>query len=121
MKNFLIVLAGVLLVGCGGAKNATAASADYGYSESNAIKVGGGNAGPAQERAYLNRLTGPNGEKVTYVRAGSCCPFETKNSAWGGMLDRYIVEIEGDPVKKELYLNMYDKGELYAPKGFVLK
>ncbi|KOS08305.1 hypothetical protein AM493_10150 [Flavobacterium akiainvivens] len=112
-----------MLVGCGGAKKAaaTASSADYGYTESNPIKVGGVNDGPAQERAYLNRLTGPNGEKVTYNRSGSCCPFETKNSAWGGMLDVYVVEIEGDPVKKKLYLNMYDKGDLYAPKGFLFK
>ncbi|MES2486510.1 MAG: 2-dehydro-3-deoxyphosphooctonate aldolase [Bacteroidota bacterium] len=116
-----------VLMGCGGAKTSTAKTAtgavagDYGYSEKNPIKVGGVNSGPANERAYLNRLTGPNGEAVTYVRKGSCCQFETPNSSWGGMLDVYIVTIAGDPVKKELYINMYDKDELHAPKGFILK
>jgi len=114
-----------LLTGCGSAKTTTAAggnvASDYGYSEKNPVKVGGVDSGPANERAFLNRLTGPNGEAVTYERSGSCCPFETPNSSWGGMLDVYIVTIAGDPVKKSLYINMYDKDELYAPKGFILK
>lgn len=94
---------------------------DYGYSESNPIKVGGGSNGPANEHKYLRRLTGPNGESIAYQRLGSCCPFQTKNSEWGsGMLDRYEVEIDGDPKKKILYLNMYDSDKLYAPKGFKL-
>lgn len=95
---------------------------DYGYSQQNPIKVGGGNQGPAMERKYLNRLTGPNGEIVTYQRSGSCCHFDTSNGFMGmGMLDIYIVKIAGDTVSKKLYLNMYDSGRLYAPKGFLLK
>jgi hypothetical protein len=119
------------LVACGGSKTASdgnavkrnaAPSADYGYSEKNPIKVGGINDGPKNERAYLNRLTGLNGEKVTYERKGSCCMFETANSPYGGgMLDKYEVTIEGSSEKKILYLNMYDEGKLYAPKGFILK
>jgi hypothetical protein len=91
---------------------------DYGYSENNPIKAGGGVPG---EHKYLRSLTGPNGESIAYERLGSCCMFKTNNSEWGsGMLDRYEVEIDGDTVKKILYLNMYDKEKVYAPKGFVM-
>lgn len=131
MRHTLLMLGTLLmLLACGGAKNAnapmdkanTAPSSDYGYSEKNPIKVGGVNDGPRNERAYLNRLTGPNGESLTYERLGSCCMFNTRNSSFGsGMLDRYEITIEGDSIKKILYLNMYDKGKLYAPKGFLLK
>ncbi len=94
---------------------------DYGYSATNAIKVGDFKNGPSNERWYLERLTGPNGEPIAYMRLGSCCAFETKNSEWGaGMLDRYEIEIDGDPEKKILYINMYDHDTLYAPKGFLL-
>ncbi len=127
MKSTLFSCLLLLIVACSSTKSGSSAlNADgtvadsYGYSETNAIKVGGGNNGPANERRYLERLTGPNGEPIAYVRLGSCCPFETKNSAWGGMLDRYEIEIDGDPEKKILYLNMYDTDKLYAPKGFVL-
>lgn len=37
------------------------------------------------------------------------------------LLDIYEVEIKGDTVKKVLYLNMYDKGKLFAPKEFLMK
>ena len=96
-------------------------SGKYGYSEDNPIKVGGVNNGPANERKYLNSLTGPNGEKISFNRKGSCCPFETKNSDYGGMLDRYAVSYEGKKDTVFLYLNMYDKEKLEAPEGFVLK
>ncbi|OYQ32155.1 hypothetical protein CHU92_14745 [Flavobacterium cyanobacteriorum] len=97
-------------------------SADYGYSEKNPVKVGGVANGPENERKYLDRLTGPNGETVTYIRLGSCCAFESKNGIMGmGMLDRYEITIEGKGEKKILYLNMYDKDELFAPKGLLLK
>jgi len=113
------------LIGCSASKTTTGSETvadDYGYSEKNPIKVGGVDSGPANERKYLDRLTGPNGEKVTYLRRGSCCNFETKNSPFGGgLLDTYEVTIAGDPVKKILYLNMYDKDKLFAPKGFLMK
>ncbi|MCW4469595.1 2-dehydro-3-deoxyphosphooctonate aldolase [Flavobacterium sp. MFBS3-15] len=127
MKSILLSCLVLVIMACSSSKsnpsarNADATVADdYGYSETNPIKVGGVNSGPANERRYLERLTGPNGEPIAYVRLGSCCPFETKNSAWGGMLDRYEIVIDGDPEKKILYLNMYDSDKLYAPKGFKL-
>jgi hypothetical protein len=92
---------------------------DYGYSEKNPIKTGGG---PQGERAFLNRLAGPNGESVRYRRLGSCCAFSTPNSPMGGgLLDRYEVLIEGQSQTKILYLNMYDFEKPKIPKGFTEK
>lgn len=128
MKSILFSCLVLAFVACSSTKSNSSplnadgtVAADYGYSQTNPIKVGGVNSGPANERRYLERLTGPNGEPIAYVRLGSCCPFETKNSEWGsGMLDRYEIEIDGDPEKKILYLNMYDSEKLHAPKGFKL-
>ena len=99
---------------------------EYGLSQNDPILVGGENLreGPVYERAYLDKLTGPDGEKVSYTRVGSCCEFETPNGILGGgLLDMFDVTYEGleEPVK--LYLNMYDPhpGDLKAPEGFKLK
>lgn len=110
-----------IILSCASTGGSTA-SDDYGYTEKNPVKVGGVNSGPANERAYLDRLTGPKGELIKYHRLGSCCSFKSNNAPFGmGLLDRYEITIEGDSIKKILYLNMYDKGKLYAPKGFLLK
>lgn len=94
----------------------------YGYTEKNPILVGGVGNGPANERKYLNSLTGPNGETISYVRMGSCCSFETKNSPFGGgMLDKYKITYAGLEKEIVLYLNMYDAGTLQIPVGFKAK
>jgi len=93
----------------------------YGYSERNPILVGGNSEGPKNERRFLNALVGPNGESVQYRRTGSCCPFATKNSEWGGMLDTYEVSYEGLGESVVLYINMYDSDTLKVPVGFKLK
>src|SRR5690606_32357080 len=94
----------------------------YGYSKSNPIKVGGGSNGPVNERRYLNSLTGPNGEQVSFHRQGSCCTFETPNSPYGGgALDIYRVYYTGIKDTAVLYLNMYDKDVLRAPEGFLMR
>ncbi|QYJ67318.1 2-dehydro-3-deoxyphosphooctonate aldolase [Flavobacterium litorale] len=115
----------IVLVGCASKTSHNRASkvaADYGYSEDNPIKVGGVSNGPSNERKYLHSLTGLNGEPVYFKRLGSCCPFKSEKAALGGgMLDLYEVKIQGDTVTKKLYLNMYDKDKLYAPKGFLMK
>jgi len=75
--------------------------------------------GPRNEREYLKRLRGPNGELVRFHRLGSCCPFESKNGFMGnGLLDRYEVQIDGKSTTRILYLNMYNSGRYYAPEGF---
>lgn len=95
----------------------------YGYTEDNPIKVGGGMEGPLNEQRFLNALAGPNGEKVSYKRQGSCCPFKTQNAVFGdsGMLDMYEISIEGMFQKIILYLNMYDSETLQVPVGFTLR
>lgn len=93
----------------------------YGYQESNPVKVGGAkeNAGPKNERRFLNALSGPNGEELKYFRAGSCCPFKTPNGLLGntGLLDRYRVYWEGSKDTLDIYINMYDEGDLKIPVG----
>jgi hypothetical protein len=101
------------------------ASAGYGLSPESPIKVGGlsERSGPASERAYLDRLRGPNGEAVIYERVESCCEFETLEGILGrGMLDVYEVRYEGLRRPVRLYLNMYDPAEvdLRAASGFKL-
>lgn len=93
----------------------------YGYSEENPVMVGGGSDGPKNERRYLNALTGPNGQQILYKRLGSCCPFTTKNSEWGGMLDKYEITYEGLDESMVLYLNMYDSDTLKVPVSLTLK
>lgn len=95
----------------------------YGYSQSNPIMVGGGNEGPLNERRFLNALTGPNGEPITYKRLRSCCQFTTKNGLFDntGLLDMYEVAHKGLEKPVTLYINMYDSDELKIPVGFLKK
>lgn len=86
----------------------------YGYTKKNPIKTGS----IAKERHFLNALRGPNGEKVRYVRLGSCCEFKSKNAMFGkGLLDTYKVWYEGGQTVI-LYLNGYDYEDLKCPAGF---
>jgi len=96
----------------------------YGVTEKNPVKVGGikSSEGPKNERRYLNSLTGPNGEDISYFRAGSCCHFKTKNGMMGmGLLDNYRVTWQGAKDTVSIYINMYDYGVLKAPVGFKIK
>ena len=96
----------------------------YGFSPKNAVEVGGSinSEGPRNERRYLNALTGPNGEAISYYRAGSCCPVESKNGFMGSaMLDNYRVTWENSKDTISIYINMYDSSKLKAPYGFGIK
>jgi hypothetical protein len=97
----------------------------YGYSEKNAIQVGGARdqAGPTNERRFLNALLGPNGETVSFQRLGSCCAVKSKNALFGDMalLDKYEVTYDGLEKPIILYINMYDYSPLKAPKGFTFR
>lgn len=74
-----------------------------------------------QER-FLNALAGPKGEKITYTKLESCCPFPTKRSEMGaGFLDVYELKWEGQKKPVILYLNIYEKGILMVPLGLRLK
>ncbi|MDQ8014799.1 MAG: 2-dehydro-3-deoxyphosphooctonate aldolase [Flavobacterium nitrogenifigens] len=74
------------------------------------------------EIRFLNALAGPNGEKITYSRLETCCPFPTKRSNMGaGFLNVYELKWEGQKKPVKLYLNIYEKGVLMVPLGLRLK
>jgi hypothetical protein len=73
-----------------------------------------------QER-FLKALAGPNGEKITYTKLESCCPFPTKHSDMGaGLLEVYELKWAGQKKPLLLYLNIYEKGYLMVPVGLTL-
>lgn len=74
------------------------------------------------QQRYLNALAGPKGEKLTYTKSESCCPFpSTKSDMGAGFLDVYEVKWEGQKKPVLLYINIYEKGVLMVPVGFSLK
>jgi hypothetical protein len=147
MKRLCYVSIALLLFSCSATKNNTASTQNaavatqlqdhqtfllteiskdpaYGFSNKKPIEVGGADKseGPMNERRFLNALAGPNGEKVSYYRAGSCCPVDSKNGFMGkAMLDNYRVTWEGSKDTVSIYINMYDYGVLKAPAGFTIK
>lgn len=71
---------------------------------------------------FLNALAGPKGEKITFAKLESCCPFPTKRSEMGaGFLDVYELKWEGQKKPVILYLNIYEKGILMVPFGLQLR
>ena len=97
----------------------------YAFSASNPVKVGSApsGSGPRNERRFLNALLGPEGQDVRYFRAGSCCPFKTPNGLIDntGLLDRYRVFWEGSKDTLDIFINMYDEGDLMIPVGFTAR
>jgi hypothetical protein len=96
----------------------------YGFEKSNPVKVGGSiESGARNERRFLNALLGPNGEETTYFRAGSCCEFKTPNGLIGnmGLLDRYKLTWTGSSDTLNIYINMYDQGDLMISVGLTAK
>ena len=82
----------------------------YGYTQENPIKVGGDDfGGPPRERAFLDNLLGPNGEKISYERIGSMDFGDT-------ILDAF--DITGLGKKVTLYIDEYSYTEPQAPVGF---
>lgn len=82
----------------------------YGYTQENAIKVGGGDfGGPPREQAYLDNLAGPNGEHVSYGDPHSLDFDDT-------ILDVFNVSGLGKDVT--LYIDEYSFTEPQAPVGF---
>jgi hypothetical protein len=74
------------------------------------------------QQRFLNALAGPKGEKITYTKLESCCPFPTKRTELGaGFLDVYELKWDGQKKLVKLYLNIYEKGILMVPVGLSLK
>jgi len=136
MKHLFPLLLGlIILASCGTMKKAkvqangpitiSKVTTDESYgSEKNPILVGGvaDSQGPYNERAYLDLLAGPEGQKISYNRVKSCCSFDTERGFMGkGLLDVYEITYEGQKGPIFLYLNMYDYQTLYAPVGFTIR
>jgi len=151
MTKTITLIAAILVLGCSTKKSATSSNSaqgdtrtkkvvllddytyrltekstdsTYAYTQLNAVKVGGSkeSSGPKNEQRFLNGLAGPNGEQIKYFRAGSCCAFETPNGMMGGgLLDKYRVYWKGCKDTLNIYINMYDKGDLLIPVGLTGK
>ncbi|MFL9843660.1 2-dehydro-3-deoxyphosphooctonate aldolase [Flavobacterium rhizosphaerae] len=96
----------------------------YGYDEDYPVNLGFLPLGTADisVKRYFNSLSGPNGETLSYKKLESCCPFPTeKFNAGAGLLDVYEVTWEGLKEPKHIYINIYEKGAIIAPKGFGIR
>jgi hypothetical protein len=96
----------------------------YGYDADypvNVFYINAKNENLNAER-FLKALAGPKGEKITFTKIESCCPFPTKRIEIGaGFLDVYEITWEGQPKPIKLYINIYERGYLLVPMGFTLK
>ena len=102
----------------------TSSDNKYGYDEDYPVNLG---FLPIQNaeinvKRFFGALTGPNGEEITYNKVDSCCPFpSTKNDMGAGILDIYEVTWPGLNEPKRIYINLYERSEVMAPKGFGIK
>lgn len=96
----------------------------YGYDQDYPINIFYRNTkdDALNQQRFLNALAGPKGEKITYTKLESCCPFPTKRTDLGaGFLDVYELKWDGQKKAVKLYLNIYEKGILMVPVGLSLK
>jgi hypothetical protein len=96
----------------------------YGYDQDYPINIFYRNTkdDSINQQRFLNALAGPKGEKITYTKLESCCPFPTKRTELGaGFLDVYELKWDGQKKPILLYLNIYEKGILMVPVGLSLK
>jgi hypothetical protein len=96
----------------------------YGYNKDYPINIFYYNTYNEQlnEDRFLNALAGPKGEKISYTKLETCCPFPSKRSAMGaGFLNVYEIRWEGQKKPITLYLNIYEKGFLMCPMGLSIK
>ena len=101
-----------------------ATDSKYGYDQDYPINIGF--IHEKQEdiniEYYFNGLEGPNGEKISYKKVDTCCPFPSKNSLMGaGTIGIYAASFEGSSKKITLYFNIFEKGKILCPKGFAIK
>ncbi|MBC7606160.1 MAG: 2-dehydro-3-deoxyphosphooctonate aldolase [Burkholderiales bacterium] len=97
---------------------------NYGYDKDYPINVFYQNTKneTINQQRFLNALAGPKGEKISYSKIETCCPFPTKRNEMGvGFLDVYEIRWDGLTVPLKLYLNMHEKGQLLVPLGLTLK
>ncbi len=102
----------------------TAKDNKYGYNQDWPVNLGFMSIQTAEinVKRFFNALTGPKGEKLTYTKTDSCCPFPSeRNNMGAGLLDIYEVTWEGLAQPKIIYINLYEKGAVMAPAGFGIK
>lgn len=95
----------------------------YGYDKDYPINIGFNreNEAPKNIGYFFNALLGEKNDKFTYTKLESCCPFPTKRTNMGaGTLDVYEVTFSDTGKKVQLYFNIYEKGKILCPKGFVI-
>ena len=96
----------------------------YGYNKDYPINIGFENEkyGDRSVGYFFEAIEGISGEKITYKKVDSCCPYPTSRSVMGGgILDIYEISFEGKEKKVLLYINIFDKGKVLCPKGFTIK
>ena len=96
----------------------------YGYDKDYPINVFYKNTKDenSNQECYLNALSGPKGETITYKKVETCCPFPTKNVEIGvGLIDVYEITWTGQKEPVRLYLNYFERGALMVPVGLTLK
>lgn len=101
-----------------------ATDSKYGFDADFPINIGPINQSQEEMNVsyFFNALEGKNGEKITYQMVDTCCPFPTNTDGIGaGTLSIYEVRFEGNDNKKLLYFNIYEKGLIACPKGFLIK
>ncbi|QZK90163.1 2-dehydro-3-deoxyphosphooctonate aldolase [Flavobacterium sp. CHNK8] len=96
----------------------------YGYNKDYPVNIFFNNTNneTINQDRFINALAGPKGEKITFTKLESCCPFPTKRSDMGaGLLDVYELKWDGQKKPILLYLNIYEKGVIKVPVGLTLK
>ncbi|MES2746980.1 MAG: 2-dehydro-3-deoxyphosphooctonate aldolase [Bacteroidota bacterium] len=96
----------------------------YGYHKDYPINLGFENEKASEKNVayFFNALAGKNGEKISYEKIETCCPFPTKRNKMGaGSLDIYEITFEGSDKKIRLYINIFEKGKILCPVGFAIK
>lgn len=97
----------------------------YGFNENYPINLGffkNENSNTTNIVRFFNGLTSKTGEKLSYKKIGTCCPYPSKNNSVGaGTLDIYEVSVEGKTEKWILYINIYERGKILCPNGFEIK
>ena len=97
-----------------------ATDAKYGYDKDFPINIGVASLSSENYfmNLFFNGITDEQGKPVTFEKIDTCCPVPSKHSKMGaGLLHKYKVTLS-ENVTKELYFNIYEKGEILCPKGF---
>lgn len=100
-------------------QNAT--SKKYAYDPDYPVNVNFTSVGDGEnnQARFLNALAGPNGEKISYKKVESCCPFPTKKTETGaGTIDIFEITWSNQAKPVLLYINKFERGALYIPVGF---